>query len=85
MFPSILIYVLLPRVLSHVSRVSKDVSEELARAQWSYTMVTLVIRILLVRSVETYQLFNDPLSAFCQKFEIWVRVDIEDVNQLRLK
>ena len=40
---------------------------------------------MLVRLRNTYQLLSDPLSALGQKFEVWVGVNIEDIDQLGLE
>ena len=40
---------------------------------------------LLVRLSGTYQLLSDPLSAFGQKFEIRVGVNVEDIYQFGLE
>ena len=42
-------------------------------------------KILLVWQADTYQLLCHPLSTFCQKFEIWVGMNVEYVEKLGLK
>ena len=75
-------------MLTHVlpePEVSSERRHVATRAQWSCTMVTLVIGILLERAARTHQLLGHPLGALGQEFEIGVGVNIEDVYQLCLK